>query len=99
MIANDVALPPSLNMAGKKPWEIPHVDTMELLKFGGGQAMTLDAACFMFGIASPKEGSLCASGVRDAFTKGNFEEIAVYCCEDVRATRALHQRITGGGLR
>jgi uncharacterized protein YprB with RNaseH-like and TPR domain len=31
---NQIALPDKLNLFGKKPWEIPHLDTLELWKFG-----------------------------------------------------------------
>jgi hypothetical protein len=34
MIINQIALPDKLNLFGKKPWEIPHLDTLELWKFG-----------------------------------------------------------------
>ena len=33
-IAQNLPLPNSLKTAGKKPWEVPHQDTMELMKFG-----------------------------------------------------------------
>ena len=32
MIINQISLPEKLNLFGKKPWEIPHIDTMELWK-------------------------------------------------------------------
>ena len=34
MIINGIALPNKLNLFGKKPWEVPHLDTLELWKFG-----------------------------------------------------------------
>ncbi|MEP1258273.1 ribonuclease H-like domain-containing protein, partial [Algoriphagus sp.] len=34
MLINGVALPEPLQIAGKKPWEVRHLDTMELWKFG-----------------------------------------------------------------
>src|SRR5689334_23269429 len=34
MLINGVALPQALDISGKKPWEVPHLDTMELWKFG-----------------------------------------------------------------
>jgi len=34
MIINQMAIPSKLNLFGKKPWEIPHLDTLELWKFG-----------------------------------------------------------------
>lgn len=34
MIILGLELPSKLNLFGKKPWEVPHLDTMELWKFG-----------------------------------------------------------------
>ncbi|MFM6937985.1 MAG: 3'-5' exonuclease, partial [Aquirufa sp.] len=34
MIINQIPIPNKLNLFGKKPWEIPHLDTLELWKFG-----------------------------------------------------------------
>src|SRR5690554_199495 len=34
MLINGIRLPEPLQMAGKKPWEIRHLDTLELWKFG-----------------------------------------------------------------
>ena len=34
MIINKLELPNKLNLFGKKPWEVPHLDTMDLWKFG-----------------------------------------------------------------
>jgi len=34
MIVHDIMLPKKLNLFGKKPWEVPHLDTLELWKFG-----------------------------------------------------------------
>lgn len=55
-LAHGMVLPPALRVLGKKPWEIQHVDTCELLRFGGGARISLDAACLMLGIESPKDG-------------------------------------------
>ena len=55
MLINDVKLPKILNLAGKKPWEVNHIDTMELWKFGdyiNYTSLTLLAA--IFNIPTPK---------------------------------------------
>jgi DNA polymerase elongation subunit (family B) len=33
MIINNISLPKNLNLFGKKPWEIPHLDTMHLCSY------------------------------------------------------------------
>ncbi|MBA3901022.1 MAG: ribonuclease H-like domain-containing protein, partial [Bacteroidetes bacterium] len=34
ILINGLKLPKILNTAGKKPWQVPHLDTLELWKFG-----------------------------------------------------------------
>jgi len=40
MIINHIELPYKLNLFGKKPWEVPHLDTLELWKFGDYKTYT-----------------------------------------------------------
>ena len=87
-LAHGMRLPPALQVLGKKPWEIQHVDTCELLRFGGGPRISLDAACLMLGIDSPKD-SMAGSDVAEAFAAGRFADIAAYCAGDVLAVRKI----------
>ena len=86
-------LPNALNFAGKKPWDIPHKDTMEILRFGGGASMSLRSACLMFGIKDPKD-SVCGSEVPRLFREGKLDTIGEYCAGDVIAIRELVHRLT-----
>jgi predicted PolB exonuclease-like 3'-5' exonuclease len=88
-IANELSLPDPFRVANKKPWEIVHIDTAELLKFGGFSSPSLDAICLMFGIQSPKEGSVNALGVRQAFKEKRFTDIEKYCSMDVMQTNEV----------
>ncbi|MEO1256136.1 MAG: ribonuclease H-like domain-containing protein, partial [Bacteroidota bacterium] len=55
MLINDIKIPWSLNMTGKKPWEVNHIDTMELWKFGDWKSFTsLDLLTTIFRIPSSK---------------------------------------------
>ena len=94
-LAAGMAIPPQLNVAGKKPWEVPHIDTCELLRFGGGDMLSLDAACLMLGIESPKTGDVSAATVWEAYRRGDHDGIAAYCSADVRAVVRLWRRISG----
>ncbi len=86
-------LPNTLNLAGKKPWEIPHKDTMEILRFGGGPSMSLRSTCLMLGIPEPK-GSACGSEVPQLFREGKLDIIGEYCASGVVATRELVHKLT-----
>jgi len=92
MLANNLEIPSQLQVAGKQPWKIPHIDTVELLKFGGGPYLSLDAICLMLGIPSPKEGSVNALGVWDAFREMRFSDILKYCGQDVNQWIKVYTR-------
>lgn len=83
MIINSIALPFKLNLFGKKPWEIPHLDTMELWKFGDYKTFTsLKLMAHVLGIPSPKD-DIDGSQVRDVFYEENdIDRIITYCEKD-----------------
>ena len=83
MIINGIDLPYKLNLFGKKPWEIPHLDTMELWKFGDYKTYTsLKLLSYVLGIPSPKE-DLDGSMVRDVYyEEKDIDKIIRYCERD-----------------
>lgn len=89
-LINQIALPEVLNIQGKKPWEVNHLDTMELWKFGDRKNYTkLELLCEVFGIPSPK-GDIDGSQVGEVFwQEQDVQRIAQYCEQDVIATVRL----------
>ncbi|MEP1954024.1 MAG: 3'-5' exonuclease, partial [Algoriphagus sp.] len=87
MLINGVALPEPLQIAGKKPWEVRHLDTMELWKFGDYKHYTrLELLASIFGIPSSKD-ELDGSQVNTTFhLEGDIEKIKKYCLRDVEVT-------------
>lgn len=86
MLINGISLPLVLDIAGKKPWEIRHLDTMELWKFGDYKAFTgLALLCHVFGIPTPKDDITGADVARVYYEDNDLERIAVYCEKDVIA--------------
>ncbi len=83
MIINSIELPFKLNLFGKKPWEIPHLDTMELWKFGDYKTFTsLKLMAHVLGIPSPKD-DIDGSQVRDVYYKEkDIDRIITYCEKD-----------------
>lgn len=83
-LINGLKLPYQLDVAGKKPWEIQHLDTMELWKFGDYKHYTsLDLLAHVFQIPSPKQD---LDGSKVAYTyyeEKNIEKIKTYCQGDV----------------
>ena len=99
MLINGIKLPYKLDLFGKKPWEIPHLDTMELWKFGDYKHFTsLKLMANVLGIPSPKD-DMDGSMVRDVFYKENdLERIVTYCELDVLTTAQVFLRLRGDEL-
>ncbi len=84
MLIHRIPLPSLLDIAGKKPWEISHLDTMELWKFGDYKHYTsLKLLARVFGIPTPKD-DIDGSQVREVYyEEKNLERIEIYCRKDV----------------
>lgn len=86
MLIHGIALPQALDISGKKPWEIRHLDTMELWKFGDYKAFTsLALLCHVFGVPTPKDDITGADVARVYYEDRDLPRIAVYCEKDVVA--------------
>lgn len=83
MIINGIDIPFKLDLFGKKPWEVPHLDTLELWKFGDYKTYTsLKLMAHVLGIPSPKD-DIDGSEVRNVFYEENdIDRIVVYCEKD-----------------
>ncbi len=99
MIINRISLPYKLNLFGKKPWEIPHLDTMELWKFGDFKHYTsLKLMTNVLGIPSPKE-DIDGSMVREVYYVANdLDRIITYCELDVLTTAQVFLRLRNDAL-
>lgn len=99
MLIHGIGLPEVLNIAGKKPWEISHLDTMELWKFGDFKAYTsLALLCHVFNIPTPKDDISGADVARVYYEENDLERIKVYCEKDVVALIQLFLRMRGDAL-
>ena len=93
MLLNKVELPELLDVAGKKPWEVKFLDTMELWKFGDYKSYTsLDLLANIFEIPSPKD-DIDGSQVAEVFyVQKDIERIVKYCEKDALAVAQLFLR-------
>lgn len=96
MLVHGIRLPAILDISGKKPWEIRHLDTMELWKFGDYKHFTsLDLLAAIFGIDTPKD-DIDGSMVGQVYwIEKNIERIATYCQKDVLTIAQLMRRYMG----
>ena len=99
MIINKIDLPEKLNLFGKKPWEIAHLDTMELWKFGDYKHYTsIKLLCEIFNIPTPKD-DIDGSMVSAVYWEENdLKRIAKYCEKDVLATAQIFLRFRNDEL-
>jgi uncharacterized protein YprB with RNaseH-like and TPR domain len=99
MIIHQIELPKKLNLFGKKPWEVPHLDTLEMWKFGDYKHYTsLKLLTSILGIPSPK-GDIDGSEVAGVYYKeNNIQRIVSYCEKDTIAVAQLLLRFNNEKL-
>lgn len=86
MLIHGIALPEKLQLFGKKPWEINHLDTMELWKFGDYKHFTsLRLLTKVLQIPSPKDDIDGSEVARVYYEEKDIDRIIIYCEKDVVA--------------
>ncbi len=93
-LINGMQPPLPFQLFGKKPWEIPHLDTMELWKFGDYKSfISLELLAHLFGIPTPKDdidGSMVASIY---YIEKDLFRIVQYCEKDVLTLANVFRRM------
>lgn len=94
MIINEIPICQKLNLFGKKPWEVPHLDTLELWKFGDYKHFTsLKLLTKILGIPSSK-GDIDGSQVGHVYhVEKDIDRIVTYCEKDVIAVAQVFLRM------
>lgn len=96
ILVNRLPLPEPLQIAGKKPWEIRHLDTLELWKFGDYKHYTrLELLAAIFDIPTSKE-DIDGSQVNETYyIQKNTKSIREYCLRDVWVTAQVYLAFEG----
>jgi len=96
MLIHGIALPSVLSLSGKKGWEVQHLDTLELWKFGDYKNYTsLDLLAAIFNIPSSKS-DIDGSQVNEVYHREqNLEKITEYCRGDVIVLAQLFLKLKG----
>ncbi len=94
MIINAIQIPDKMNLFGKKPWEVPHLDTLELWKFGDYKHYTsLKLLTKVLGIPSPK-GDIDGSQVANVYyNEKDIDRIVTYCEKDTIAVAQIFLKL------
>ncbi len=97
-LINNLPLPKILQIQGMRPWEVKHIDTMDLWKFGDVKNFSsLNLLAHVLGIPSPKDeidGSMVA---KTFYEEKDLEKIAKYCKKDVITLARVYNRFAGSG--
>lgn len=96
MIINGVALPQTMQVSGKKPWEVSHIDTIDMWRFGDYKNYTsLSLLAAVLGIPSPKS-DIDGSQVAGVYWRDkDLQRIGHYCLQDVYTSAKVYLRLKG----
>jgi predicted PolB exonuclease-like 3'-5' exonuclease len=97
-LINNLPLPKTLQLQGLKPWNINHIDTMDLWKFGDVKNFSsLNLLAHVLGVPSPKD-DMDGSMVGKTFYEDNdLAKIEKYCKKDVITLARVYNRFEGTG--
>ncbi len=99
MLINGLPVPAILDLSGKKPWEVNHLDTMDLWKFGDYKNYTsLELLATVFGITTPKDDIDGSEVSRVYWEEHDLTRIVKYCQKDVLTIVNLFLRFQGKPL-
>lgn len=99
MTINKLKLPAAIDTAGKKPWEVNHLDTMELWKFGDFKSFTsLKLLAAAFGIPSPKDDIDGSQIYHVYWNEKDLPRIVTYCQKDVLTVAQVFRGFRGEDL-
>ncbi len=99
LLINQIPVPNMLQLSGKRPWEIPHVDTLELWKFGDYKNYTtLNLLAFSFGIPTPKDDIDGSMVWKVYWNDQDLKRIVTYCQKDVVTVAQVYLRMNSEAL-
>lgn len=96
MLVHQMPLPAMLNIAGLKPWENPHLDTMTYWKFGEFKNFTsLDLLAALFEVPTPKDDIDGSQVYGVYYEENNLDRIVEYCQKDVVTLVQVYKKLSG----
>ena len=94
MLKHQITLPEKLNLFDKKPWQVPHLDTMQLWRFGDYKHYTsLKLMAHVLGIPSPKDDIDGSQVAKIFYEENDLERIIRYCEKDTLTVAQLFLRL------
>jgi 3'-5' exonuclease len=97
-LINNLPLPKILQIQGLRPWEVKHIDTMDLWKFGDVKNFSsLNLLANVLGIPSPKDDMDGSMVGKTFYEDHNLQKIETYCKKDVITLARVYNRFAGIG--
>jgi len=97
-LINNLPLPKVLQLQGKRPWEVKHIDTMDLWKFGDVKNFSsLNLLAHVLGLPSPKDDMDGALVGKTFYEDHDLPRIETYCKKDVITLARVFNRFAGTG--
>ena len=95
MLANAVALPASLDLSGMRSWQVPHIDTMQLWKFGDYKSYTpLELLAAVFGLESNDTDAIEGSDINRIYHReNNLGKINRFCQRNIGLLAQVYLRL------
>lgn len=99
LVINELPIPELLMLSGKKPWEVNHLDTLDLWKFGDYKNYTsLNLLACTMNIPTPKD-DIDGSKVWSTYwIDKDLQRIVIYCQKDVLTVAQVYLRMHGESL-
>jgi uncharacterized protein YprB with RNaseH-like and TPR domain len=96
LIINGIALPKCMDIAGLKPWQVSHADTLELWRFGDYKSyVSLDLLAQVLQVPTSKS-DIDGSRVAEVYwIEKDLPRIASYCLRDVYTTTLVFLKLSG----
>ena len=99
LIINNLPIPGILQLSGKKPWDVPHLDTMEMWKFGDYKNFTsLSLLAHTLGIPTPKDDIDGSMVSKTYWVEKDLQRIVTYCQKDVITVAQVYLRLNQESL-
>lgn len=96
LLINAMPLPRVLQIQGKKPWDVPHLDTLDMWKFGDYKHYSsLSLLAHVFGIPSPKDDMDGSMVGKTFYEDRDLRRIEEYCKKDVLTLVKVFCRFSG----
>lgn len=94
MIVQSIRLPKILQLHGKSPWQIPHLDTLEIWRMGDIRSfVSLSLLTKILGLPNQSQKPAEHEVNQNYHQEKDLEKIGHQCAEDVASTAAIYLRM------